>query len=235
MVAQFGLVGQWPLSSFVLWVVIAAAGAATVLSFAILGEYYPKQMSGRANAALNLLHVGGAFVLQSANGSIIAIWPQTHGAYPAEAHQAAMGTMLLLQLAALVWFALPRRRAAFVSVRGSRGSVRTSGWQTQATARYAIVGSRTQHVHRLHRQRAQWRLAAAASTAVCVGLIAAVFTLASRPVVAIRAPEVVPIGVEAIDGLEASLQSQQLRVMPSTFMRPIGVAIPLRTTVEMPR
>jgi MFS family permease len=235
MVAQFGLVEQWPLPSFVLWVVIAAAGATTVLSFAILGEYYPKQMSGRANAALNLLHVGGAFVLQSATGSIIAMWPQTHGAYPAEAHQAAMGIMLLLQLAAFVWFALPRRLAAFVRVSGSRGSVRTSGWQTQATAHYAPVGTRMQHVHRLHRQRAQWGLAAAASTAVCVGLIAAVFTLASGPAVAIRALEVVPITVETIDGLEASRQSQQLRAMPSTFMRPIGVSIPVRTTVEVPR
>jgi hypothetical protein len=235
MVAQFGLVEQWLLPSFVLWVVIAAAGATTVLSFAILGEYYPKQMSGRANAALNLLHVGGAFVLQSATGCIIAMWPQTHGAYPAEAHQAAMGIMLLLQLAAFVWFALPRRLAAFVRISGSRGSVRTSGWQTQATAHYAPVGTRMQHVHRLHRQRAQWRLAAAASTAVCVGLITAVFTLASESAVAIHALEVVPITVERIDGLEASRQSQQLRAMPSTFMRPIGVAIPLRTTVEVPR
>ena len=90
-------------------------------------------------------------------------------------------------------------------------------------------------MHRLHRQRAQWRLAAAASTAVCVGLIAAVFTVASGPAVAIRALEVVPITVETSDGLEASQQSQQLRAVPSAFMRPIGVAIPLRTAVEVPR
>ena len=102
MLAQFGLVAQWPLPSLIAWVVIAAAGAATVLSFAILGEYYPREISGRANAALNLLHIGGAFVLQLATGSIIALWPQSQGAYPTEAHQAAMGTMLLLQLVALL-------------------------------------------------------------------------------------------------------------------------------------
>ena len=39
------------------------------------GEYFPKEVSGRANAALNLLHVGGAFVLQSATGLIIEQWP----------------------------------------------------------------------------------------------------------------------------------------------------------------
>ena len=63
-----------------------------MLSFAILSEYFPKEMSGRANAALNLLHVGAAFVLQSATGLIIEQWPEARGTYPAEAHQLAMGT-----------------------------------------------------------------------------------------------------------------------------------------------
>jgi MFS family permease len=230
MVAQFGLVGQWPLPSFASWIVIAAAGAATVLSFAILAEYYPKEMSGRANAALNLLHVGGAFILQSATGFVIARWPQTQGAYPAEAHQAAMGTMLLLQLAAFAWFASPRRCKANVRARGARGSMHTSlGWQTPATARYAAVGSRIQDVRRLHRQCAQWRLAAGASAALCVGLIVVLFAVTSPPAVAIRALGV----VELIDGLEAGQQSQQLRAMP--LMWPTGVAIPLRTTVEVRR
>lgn len=236
MVAQFGLVAQWPLPPLVSWVVIAAAGAATVLSFAILAEYYPKEISGRANAALNLLHVGAAFVLQWATGSIIALWPQSQGAYPVEAHQAAMGAMLLLQLAAFAWFALSRRRAASVTAGGARESMRMPrGWPAQGAVRYVTVGSRIQHVHRLHRHRTQWRLAAAASTAVCIGLMAAVFTLASASAVAIRALEVVPITVETVDGLEGIQQWQQQRAKPSTLTSPIGVAIPLRTTVEMPR
>ena len=94
--------------SYLLWAAIAAAGAATVLSFAILTEYFPKEMSGRANAALNLLHVGGAFVLQSATGLIIEQWPEARGTYPAEAHQVAMAATLALQLAALAWFACRR-------------------------------------------------------------------------------------------------------------------------------
>ena len=81
-----------------------------MLSFAILSEYFPKEMSGRANAALNLLHVGGAFVLQSATGLIIEQWPEARGSYPAEAHQLAMGASIVLQLVAFAWFALPPRR-----------------------------------------------------------------------------------------------------------------------------
>jgi hypothetical protein len=68
MTAQAGLLLQWPLPFHLLWGTIAAAGATMVLSFAIFTEYFPKEISGRANAALNLLHVGGAFVLQSATG-----------------------------------------------------------------------------------------------------------------------------------------------------------------------
>jgi predicted MFS family arabinose efflux permease len=95
MAAQTALVVGCPLPSHLIWSVIAAAGAATVLSFAILTEYFPKEMSGRANAALNLLHVGIAFLLQTTMGLIIAQWPQSDGAYPADAHQTAMAIILV--------------------------------------------------------------------------------------------------------------------------------------------
>jgi MFS family permease len=111
MAAQAALLLRCPVPSCLLWSIIAAAGAATVLSFATLADYYPKEMSGRANAALNLLHVGGAFVLQYATGLVIAQWPEVNGAYPMEAHQASMYAMLLLQVAALSWFVLAQIRA----------------------------------------------------------------------------------------------------------------------------
>jgi MFS family permease len=104
--AQAALLFECPLPSYLLWSLIAAAGAATVLSFAILTEYFPKAMSGRANAALNLLHVGVAFVLQTAIGLVITQWPHSQGTYPAEAYQAAMGALLGLQMTAFTWFGL---------------------------------------------------------------------------------------------------------------------------------
>jgi MFS family permease len=110
MAAQLALIVGPPLPSHLLWVVIAAAGAATVLSYASLASYFPAEASGRANAALNLLHMGGTFVLQCATGFIIEQWPQPDGRYPVEAHQAALAICLAVQLAALVWFAAPHRR-----------------------------------------------------------------------------------------------------------------------------
>jgi MFS family permease len=110
MAAQLALIAGAPLPSCLLWVVIAAAGAATVLSYASLASFFPREASGRANAALNLLHMGGTFVLQSATGFIIEQWSQTDGRYPVEAHQAALAIGLALQLAAVLWFVAPHRQ-----------------------------------------------------------------------------------------------------------------------------
>src|SRR5262252_5512136 len=96
--AQAALLFECPLPSYLLWSLIAAAGAATVLSFAVLTEYFPKEMSGRANAALNLLHVGIAFLLQMGTGLIIARWQEVNGAYPAEAYQSGMIALLVLEV-----------------------------------------------------------------------------------------------------------------------------------------
>src|SRR5262245_3145512 len=111
--AQAGLCLKLPLPPSLAWGAIAAAGAATVLSYAILADTYPREVSGRANAALNLCHVGGAFLLQSLMGLIIQQWPAQGEHYPPEAHASAMAVVLILELAALAWFLAPiapRRR-----------------------------------------------------------------------------------------------------------------------------
>ena len=66
--AQLALILRLPLPSYVPWIVVAAVGAGTVLSYAILAEYFPKELAGRANAALNLFHIGSAFVVQYMTG-----------------------------------------------------------------------------------------------------------------------------------------------------------------------
>jgi hypothetical protein len=75
------LILRLPLPSYVPWIVIAAVGAGTVLSYAILAEYFPKEVAGRANAALNLFHIGGAFVVQYLTGLVVRLWAPTDGHY----------------------------------------------------------------------------------------------------------------------------------------------------------
>jgi MFS family permease len=91
MLAQLALVLRWPVPVWLPWVTIAATGAGTVLSYAILSEMFPKSASGRANGALNLLHVTAAFVIQYAIGLGVQQWPAEDGHYPPEAYQAALG------------------------------------------------------------------------------------------------------------------------------------------------
>jgi MFS family permease len=105
---QFALILRLPLPSYLQWAVVAAVGAATVLSFAILAEYFPKQLAGRANGALNLFHIAAAFVVQYATGVVLQYWTPQAGHYPEIAYQTAFALNLALQVVAWIWFMFPR-------------------------------------------------------------------------------------------------------------------------------
>jgi sugar phosphate permease len=107
---QFALILRWPLPSYLQWAVVAAVGAATVLSFAILAEYFPKELAGRANGALNLFHIAAAFAVQYATGVVLQYWTPQAGHYPEIAYQTAFALNLALQVAAWIWFMFPRVR-----------------------------------------------------------------------------------------------------------------------------
>jgi predicted MFS family arabinose efflux permease len=104
--AQFALILRLPVPSSVLWSLVAVAGAGTVLSYAIVAEYFPKELTGRASGALNVFHFGWAFVLQYAIGLVLQQWPSQDGHYPIIAYQVAFSVSLGLQIAALAWFEL---------------------------------------------------------------------------------------------------------------------------------
>ena len=105
--AELALILRLPLASYVSWIVVAAVGAGTVLSYAILAEYFSKELAGRANAALNLFHIGGAFVVQFMTGLVVQLWALTDGHYPEVAYRTAFAFNVGMQIAAMIWFALP--------------------------------------------------------------------------------------------------------------------------------
>jgi hypothetical protein len=90
----------------------------TVLSFAVIADYFPREFAARANGALNLLHFGFAFVTQYGIGFVVGQWPSQDGHYPVAAYQTAFGLSLALQTAALVWFAMPRIQTLAKNLRG---------------------------------------------------------------------------------------------------------------------
>lgn len=104
MFAQASLASRAHVPPLLPWILIAAAGSATVLSYAALRETFPPEMAGRANAALNVMHIGGAFAIQSGLGLILSFWPSVSGHPPAIAYDVALGVNLVPQILAMAWF-----------------------------------------------------------------------------------------------------------------------------------
>jgi len=111
-VAEFTLVLRVPLPSLLPWCIVSVMGAATVLSYAIIAEYFPKELAARANGALNLPHFGFAFAIQYGVGLVVGQWLPQDGHYPAMAYQVAFGLSAALQAVALLWFAVPWLRTS---------------------------------------------------------------------------------------------------------------------------
>jgi hypothetical protein len=189
MAAQLALLLGVPVPSHLLFAIIATAGATTVLSFAILARYFPKEVAGRANAALGVLNMGAAFCLQFLSGFVIALWRVDGGHYPTMAHQAAMAAGLGLQLIALGVFLAPKSRLRPAPMAHAVDKAVGFGQAPLRIARPVYV-SWTYQAELARRQRAAWRFAAAASAALCVALAAMLSTMISRSAVALHLIEV---------------------------------------------
>ena len=108
-IVQLGLILRLPLPSYFAWAIVASVGAATVLSYSILADYFPKELAGRANAALNVFHIAGAFAIQYGIGLVLQCWNPQEGHYPEIAFQRAFGLNIAVQVVTWFWFALPVR------------------------------------------------------------------------------------------------------------------------------
>src|SRR5262245_32036206 len=91
------------------WCLIALMGAGTVATYSITADLFEKSTVGRVNGAINLFHIGGAFLLQTSTGFIIARWPQMDGGhYPPSAYTAALLFLALAQALAFSWYSTTR-------------------------------------------------------------------------------------------------------------------------------
>jgi MFS family permease len=106
-VAELAVILRVPMPSLLPWCVVSVMGAATVLSYAMIADYFPQGLAARANGALNLAHFGAAFAVQYGIGLIIGQWSSQDGHYPLIAYQLAFGLSVAFQAAALLWFTVP--------------------------------------------------------------------------------------------------------------------------------
>jgi hypothetical protein len=223
MLAQLALVLRLPLPVWLPWVTIAATGACTVLSYAILSEMFPKSASGRANGALNLLHVTAAFAIQYAIGLIVQQWPADGGHYPPEAYQAALGLNVAVQAAAFLWFVRPERKTALQHL--PEHPIHAFATSLGIAPSAALSYARARHAWslRLARARAQqqaWRTAALASFAVLALLVSSLASTVLGSSVAAHMIEgaAQPTGIREFAG--ADPQRPEHSIMPD---RPPGV------------
>jgi sugar phosphate permease len=112
--AQVGLMLQ-PAGAAVtlLWLMFAFFGAGGPAAYVAVGQMFPPEQIGRVSTAINTLTLGGAFVLQSAIGAILDLWPRTQaGGWAPAGYSAALGLSVVAQVviaARLAGWRLPRR------------------------------------------------------------------------------------------------------------------------------
>ncbi len=126
--AMVVLPGRWV---DVLWILFGFFGTSSILVYAVFSQHFPAHLSGRVSTALNLMVFVAAFAAQWGMGAVIGRWPiSASGGYAPEGYRAAFGAILVLQGAAVLWFAaasavLRRRRPK--DQRDSTGGAALSG------------------------------------------------------------------------------------------------------------
>lgn len=109
-VTEILIISRVGVPSLLLWCVFASFGGITVLSYNVIAEHFPSTSIGRANGALNVLHIGFSFLIQLGIGQVVSLWKPVDGFYQTQAYQAGLLLPLACQVAALLWFAAPHVR-----------------------------------------------------------------------------------------------------------------------------
>lgn len=106
---QFSMAYGWATSPLLLVVLFGFLGSSCILTFAGLAQIFPKKYSGRVSTILNVQVFMGAFIIQWGIGAIIELWPTTEIGYDPASYQVAIGVLVLLQAAGLVWYLLSQQ------------------------------------------------------------------------------------------------------------------------------
>ena len=99
-------------STYLAWVLYGMGTAVNVLSFTVLSEGFPRELTARANTALNLLLFSCSFALQWGIGIVIDAARAAVGVDTVGGLRLAFVLVLVAQVLALVWFAFGWRRHA---------------------------------------------------------------------------------------------------------------------------
>lgn len=93
------------------WIAFGFFGSGTILYYAAFSQRFPRQISGRVNAAVNVLVFMGAFLFQWGIGAVIQYW-SSGNEFSIEGYRVAFLGLLAFEALALLWLLFFKRRAA---------------------------------------------------------------------------------------------------------------------------
>ena len=92
-----------------LWAGLSFTAAAGSVGYSIIAQTFPVALTGRVSTAMNATMLAMVFLLQSAIGAVLDLWPRTgSGGWDPHGYSAAFGMTLALQCAATLWMLLGR-------------------------------------------------------------------------------------------------------------------------------
>ena len=107
--SQGAMAYGWIGSPLILVILLGFLGTSSILIYAGYSQIFPKNLSGRVSTILNLLVFVAAFIIQWGIGAIIELWPTTEIGYDPASYQVAIGVLVLMQAAGLVWYLLSQQ------------------------------------------------------------------------------------------------------------------------------
>lgn len=82
----------------IVWVLFAFFASGATSGYIVVGQMFPAEQMARVSTAVNTLTLGGAFLLQSAIGWVLDLWPRTgEGGWDPRGYSAALALSALIQ------------------------------------------------------------------------------------------------------------------------------------------
>ena len=116
---QAGLMLQpsQPSVVLVLWLAIAVFGTAGPVGYVVICQVFPPEQTGRVSTAVNTLTLGGAFLVQTAIGWILDLWPRTASdGWDPDGYSWALALTAAFQALAALVMATAHRRGHAISM-----------------------------------------------------------------------------------------------------------------------
>jgi predicted MFS family arabinose efflux permease len=110
-ISQFLVIVDAPIHPVLPWILFGFAGQAGNLGYATLAAHFGIGAAGRAQSTANLLLFASAWALQWGIGAVLDLFGgPIHGSVDPVGYRWAFGTVLVLQVVAVIWYLRPNRR-----------------------------------------------------------------------------------------------------------------------------